>query len=86
MNATLVRAAIALVPGSLLLAGTLVMFLGAGCLVVVILTHFAEALRLFPAMQWGEPHSAGHYLDLTSAVTGVTLLAVGFVMRVRHGR
>jgi hypothetical protein len=37
-------------------------------LLVVVLTHVAEALHLFPAMGWGEPDSAGHYVDLASAV------------------
>lgn len=60
--------------------------LGAGCLIVVVLTHVAEALHLLPAMQWGEPHSVGHYLDLSSAVLGVTLLPPGFVLRVFRSR
>jgi len=25
-----------------------------------------EALRLFPAMRWGEPDSVGHYFDLSA--------------------
>jgi hypothetical protein len=53
--------------------------LGAGCLVVVVLTHVSEALRLFPSMQWGSPTSVGHYLDLSSAVLGLALVAVGYV-------
>jgi hypothetical protein len=55
---------------------------GAGALVVVVLTHVCEAIGLFPFMQWGEPDSAGHYVDLTSAVLGVTFLPVGFLFRV----
>jgi hypothetical protein len=93
VNATLIKAAIAFVPASSLFIASVIMFarhrtvpaflqlLGAGCLVVVVLTHVAEALHLFPAMEWGDPHSAGHYLDLSSAVIGVTLLAVGLFMR-----
>ncbi len=49
---------------------------------VVVLTHFCEALGLFPVMRFGERDSAGHYLDLTSAVLGVTLVAAGFLLRV----
>jgi hypothetical protein len=79
MSVTLLKALVALAPVCLLLAWSLRRFLrtrtgwrllqalGAGCLVVVVLTHVAEALRLFPAMAWGAPTSAGHYLDLSSA-------------------
>jgi hypothetical protein len=52
---------------------------GAGCLVVVVLTHVAEAFGLFPVMGWGLPSSPGHYLDLVSAVLGCTLLPLGFL-------
>lgn len=54
---------------------------GALCLVVVILTHIAEAVHLFPAMGWGEPHSLGHSVDLLSAVGGIVLVAFGIVLR-----
>jgi hypothetical protein len=36
---------------------SLLQFLGAGCLVVVIVTHVFEALHLFPWMHWGLEHS-----------------------------
>jgi hypothetical protein len=52
---------------------------GAASLVIVVLTHVAEAYRIFPAMGWGLPNSAGHYLDLASAILGCTLLALGFI-------
>ncbi len=55
--------------------------LGAGCLIVVVLTHIFEALHLFPFMQWGSPHSFGHYLDLTSAILGLTLFPVGLLIQ-----
>ncbi len=83
MNATILKELAALVPTGLLLSGSLVLFirekivscllqlLGSGCLVVVVLTHFCEALHLFPWMHWGLEHSAGHYLDLGSAVLGL---------------
>ena len=56
--------------------------LGAGGLVVVVLTHVSEALDLFPWMQWGLPNSAGHYLDFWSAVLGLTLLPAGVLCQV----
>jgi hypothetical protein len=96
MNVTLVRALVALVPTCLLLAGSVVVclrgrtvwsllqLLGAGCLVVVVLTHVCEALHLFPWMGWGDEHSVGHYLDLSSVVLGVTLLPVGYLLRRRE--
>ena len=42
--------------------GSVLQLLGAGCLIVMILTHVAEALQLFPFMHWGQVHSIGHYL------------------------
>jgi len=53
---------------------------GAGCLVIVVLTHVFEALHLFSLMHWGEEHSIGHYVDLSSAVLGVTLFPVGYLL------
>jgi hypothetical protein len=47
---------------------------------VVVLTHVCEALHLLPWMRWGEPDSAGHYLDLSSAALGLTLLTAGYVL------
>jgi len=84
------KALIALVPASMLFSGSIVLFLkgktlwsllqllGAGCLVVVALTHVSEALRLFPWMHWGLEDSAGHYLDLWSAILGLILFPVGY--------
>jgi len=83
-----------LVPASILFAGSVVLFarrktvwplvqlLGAGCLVVVILTHVCEALDLFPWMHWGIKHRVGHYLDFWSAVLGLTLFPVGYLLHV----
>jgi hypothetical protein len=82
----------ALVPVCMLFAGSAVLFsrgktvysflrlLGSGCLVMVVLTHVSETLRLFPWMHWGLEHSAGHYLDLGSAVLGLTLFPVGYLL------
>ena len=47
---------------------------GSACLVVVMLTHVAEAWHILPGMGWGLPDSPGHYLDLASAIAGVALL------------
>ncbi|HJZ73183.1 MAG TPA: hypothetical protein VKE51_15670 [Vicinamibacterales bacterium] len=89
------KALIALVPAVLLLALSAAVFIkrrnvaaflqlaGSGCLVIVVLTHVCEALGLFPSMRFGEPDSAGHYLDLTSAVVGVMLFIAGWLLRVR---
>jgi len=91
MSVTLLKALVALVPASMLLFGSLVLFfrrktvssslqlLGAGCLVVVVLTHICEALHLFPSMDWGLEHSVGHYLNLWSAVLGITLFPLGYL-------
>jgi hypothetical protein len=49
----------------------LLQLLGAGFLLLVALTHLCEALHLQPGMQWGAPRSAGHYLDLVSALVGI---------------
>lgn len=93
MNATLLKAVVALVPAGMLFAGSVVVFLrgktvcsflqllGAGCLVVVVLTHVCEALHLFPWMRWGEEHSVGHYVDLGTAVLGLTLFPLGYVLQ-----
>jgi len=65
MNLTLLKALIALMPALVLFSGSLVLFLrgralnsflqlsGAGCLVMVPLSHVSEALKLFPSMYWG---------------------------------
>ncbi len=92
MNATLAKALVARVPAGILFVGAVLLFLrekilgsflqllGAGCLVVVVLAHIAEALHLFPWMHWGEAHSVGHYLDLGSAVLGLTLFPMGYLL------
>jgi hypothetical protein len=48
--------------------------LGAASLSVMVLTHIAEGLRLFPGMGWGRRHSPGHYLDLLSVYAGIAFL------------
>lgn len=95
MSVTFIKAAAALIPVSILLVwsvavllkgrtlGPVLQLLGAVCLVVVVLTHVAEGLHVFRFMHWGEEHSAGHYLDLSSAVLGVTLFPLGLLLRIR---
>ncbi len=91
MNAIL-KALVASVPAGMLFSGSVVLFcraktmwsflqlLGAGCLVVVVFTHVSEALHLFPWMHWGFEHSVGRYLDFWSAVLGLTLFPIGFLL------
>jgi hypothetical protein len=93
MNATALKTLAALVPACLLLAGSAVVFsklrtastflqlVGAGCLTMVVLSHICEAFYLVPWMQWGLPNSAGHYLDLVSAVLGLVLFPIGYLWR-----
>jgi succinate dehydrogenase/fumarate reductase cytochrome b subunit len=92
MNITLLKALVALLPAGVLFSGSVVLFsreksvssflqlVGAGCLVVVVLTHVAEALHLFPWMRWGQGHSFGHYLDFSGAVLGLTLFPIGYLL------
>jgi len=91
MNAQLLKPLVALVPASMLFSGSVILFfrgksvcsllqlLGAGCLVVVVVTHVCEALDLFPWMHWGLDRSVGHYLNFWSAVLGLTLFPVGYL-------
>jgi hypothetical protein len=93
MNLTFLRALVVLVPGAILFAGSLVLFLrskspysllqlvGAGSVIVVVLTHVSEALHLFSWMGWGLENSPGHYLDLCSAVLAATLFPVGYLLQ-----
>ena len=60
-------------------AATLLQFVGAAALQGVVLAHLVEALAAFPAMHWGRPDSAGHYLDLAAAVLGLTLFPLGYL-------
>jgi hypothetical protein len=81
MSTTLQIALLALVPACILFAGSAVLFsstktvasflqlFGAGCLVIVALTHLSEALHLFASMNWGRPRSIGHY-----SISGVLFL------------
>ena len=62
-------------------ATSLVQLLGAGLLMITVLTHIFEALQLFPGMQWGQPNSVGHYLDFSSAVLGGILFCLALLVR-----
>jgi hypothetical protein len=52
---------------------------GCGCLLVVVLTHFAERSHILPGMGWGLPNSPGHYLDLFCAIAGIALLIAAYI-------
>jgi hypothetical protein len=92
MNVTLLKVLLALVPTFFMLVGAILVFLrerevtsllqllGAANLVVVVLAHICEGLGLFPAMQWGEEQSAGHYVDLSSAILALTLFPTGYLL------
>lgn len=92
MNAALLKALILSVPTSMLLAGSAVLsvrsknkcsllqLIGAGCLMVVVLTHVSEALNLFPWMGWGIEDSIGHYVDFGSVVLGLLLFPTGYLL------
>ena len=65
MSVTLLKLPVALLPGGMPFSGSVVLFfkgkavwsslqlIGAGCLVVIVLTHVCEALHLFSSMHWG---------------------------------
>jgi hypothetical protein len=89
---TLLKALVLFVPVGLVFSYSVVLFkrkspwsvlqlVGSACLVIVVLTHVCEALGLFPWMGWGAEHSAGHYLDLSTAVLGLTLFPAGYLIR-----
>jgi hypothetical protein len=86
------KAFIALAPASILLLGSMVLFIrertfacflqltGAGCLALVVLTHVFEMFRLSSSMHFGREHSVGHYLDFWSAVLGLSLFPIGYLL------
>jgi len=53
--------------------------IGSTGMMAVVLTHFSEAFGLIPWMGWGLEDSAGHYLDLGSAVVGFSLFPIGYL-------
>jgi hypothetical protein len=92
MNITLLKPFVALIPACMLFVGAWVLFsktkatwtflqlLGSGCLIVVVVTHIAEAFHLFPAMRWGFENSVGHYVDFVSAALTVILFPLGYLL------
>ena len=98
MKVSLIKALVAAVPASVLLTGSIIVYwragtapsllqlLGAGGLVVVVVTHISEALEIFPSMHWGEDHSIGHYLDLGSTIMALTLFPLGYLLHALNKR
>jgi hypothetical protein len=92
MNAILFKALIIAIPTFMLLAGSSISFtrrktipnflqlIGAGCLLIVVVTHVCEAVHLLPSMSWGQPNSVGHYLDLSCAVLALTFFPTGYLL------
>ncbi len=92
MNLTVLKVVVTLLPAGMILCGSAILFfrekatrnllqlLGASCLVLVVLAHLCEALQLFPSMLWGRPDSVGHYFDLLSAILGLTLFPIGYLL------
>lgn len=59
----------------------LAQLIGSIFLMVVVFAHVAEQFRILPAMGWGQAESAGHYLDLMSAVAGSILFTFRYLSR-----
>jgi len=93
MNPALFKTLLATVPVSMLAVGSIFTFLrrrnlgtvlqliGAACLTIVLVTHFFEQFQLLAWMQWGQEQSAGHYLDLCSAVLGLSFFPTGYLLQ-----
>lgn len=96
MNVTLLKSLIALLPTCVLFSDSVILFLrgktayillqlvGAGCLVIVALTHLFEvrSSKLVPSDALGLENSVGQYLDFSTAVLGFTLFTVGYLLHV----
>ena len=94
MNVTLVKALVALAPVSILffvapivffrerMLSSFLQLLGATGLLSVVIAHVCQALGLLSWMHWGGQHSVGHYVDLVSAVLWLTLLPLGYLLRI----
>ena len=91
-NLSFLKALVILVPAAMVCAGatiilmrkrtlsSILQLLGATGLVMVVLTHICEGLGLYPGMRWGEPASVGHFLDLISALIGMILFPIGYLL------
>lgn len=96
MNVTLIKAVVASIPMIVIFLYAIIMFArrpsvwsavqltGAAGFAVVVGAHICEALDLLPWFGWGQEHSVGHYIDLSSAVLGFTLLPLGYVFHRRE--
>ena len=92
MNEAVLKSFVALIPACVLFIGAgfiwlrrkslsaIFQLLGAAAIVVVVLAHVFEALRVFPRMGWESRNSVGHYLDLLCAILGVTLFSLGYLI------
>jgi len=90
VNATILKGLLALVGACVFLGvavsllvtrrsfGSVLLALGLGCFGVMALTHVFEAFSILPALGWGKPHSAGHFIDLVAALLGVTFVMTSF--------
>ena len=98
MNVPLIKVAVASIPVTIALSYALTTFArrqsvwsavqltGAAGLAVVVVAHVCEVLHLLPWFGWGQEHSVGHYIDLASAILGVTLLPLGYLFHRRDRR
>src|SRR5260370_42557673 len=94
----LVKALVSLMPVAILFCVGVISFLrvpmlssflqlaGAAGLLSVVIAHVCEALGLLPWMHWGRQHSVGHYVDLVSAVLGLSLLPLGYLLHIAAKR
>jgi amino acid permease len=92
MNDAALKSFVALIPACVLFTSagiiwlrrkslsSIFQLLGAAAIVVVVLAHVFEALRVFPRMGWGSQNSVGHYVDLWCAILGVTLFSLGYLI------
>jgi hypothetical protein len=98
MNVTLIKAVVASMAVAVIFWYAITMFAqrqtlwsaiqltGAGAFAVVVVAHMCEALHLLSWFDWGEEHSVGHYIDLTSAILGLMLLPLGYLLHRRERR
>ncbi len=96
MSAAVLKGLLALVAACVFLGVSLALFLtrravastlqalGLLCFGVMALTHAFEVFGIFPTLGWGQPRSAGHYIDLIAALSGVVLTVAGFALRQRR--
>jgi|ERR1700732_5306949 hypothetical protein len=92
MNAAVLKGLLALVAACTFLGVSIVLFLtrrglasalqamGIGCFGVMALTHVFEEFSILPGLGWGQPHSVGHFIDLVTALLGVTFMTTSFLL------